>query len=233
MSDAYKSMLDRLDSLDANDRVKAAAELGEIGTPNEAPRLIQACWEDEASTVRQISVQAYAEILGDDSFDEVLKVVNTHTDEYVRLYAISILGDLTLELVEKPLKELLKNNDPKFRATVLRAMMHADTRSNSDEIYNIIEGESDAFVLRNAVEALTLWNYEKSKDLIKKIYDNEELIQNEELRTIVLFSLAKFGDKTALNQLKNDDIDNLIRISYDGQFYRGRDGLLNLIKIIN
>jgi HEAT repeat protein len=233
MSNPYKTLLDRLDSLDANDRVKAAAELGEVGTPNEAPRLIQACWEDEASTVRQISVQAYAEIMGDDSFIEVLKIVNTHSDEYVVLYAISILGDLTQELVENPLKELIKNDDPKIRATVIRAMIHADTRSHSNEIYNLIDGEDDAFVLRNAIEALTLWNYHKSKGIVKKIYDDKLLMKNEELKTIILFSLARFGDEIALEQLKNDDIDNLIRISYDGQFYRGRDGLLDLIKKIN
>ncbi len=233
MSNPYKSLLDRLDSLDANDRIKAAAELGEIGTPNEAPRLIQACWEDEASTVRQISVQAYAEILGDESFDEVFKVINTHTDNYVKIYAVSILGDLTQELVEHPLKELIKNTDPKLRATVIRAMIHADTRSNSDEIYKLLDVEIDPFVLRNAIEAMTLWNYKESKDAIKDISDNKELMRNEELKTIVLFSLATFGDKVALDRLKTDDIDNLIRISYNGQFYRGREGLLNLIQKIN
>ncbi len=233
MSNPYKSFMDRLDSLDANDRVKAAAELGEVGTANEAPRLIQACWEDEASTVRQIAVQAYAEILGDASFDEVIKVINTHTDDYVKIYAISILGDLTQELVEGPLKELIKTSDPKLRATVIRAMIHADTRSNSDEIFNLIDGEIDTFVLRNAIEAMTLWNYKKSKDAIKKINHNEELMENEELKTIVLFSLASFGDKVALDKLRTDDIDNLIRISYNGRFYRGREGLFNLIKKIN
>lgn len=213
--------------LDANDQVKAAAELGEVGTPEIAPELLKAVWHDDTSTVRQIAIQSYSEILKEKAFEEVIKVVKTHLDDYVKIYAISILGSMDSNLVTDVLAELLENTNPKIRVPVIRAMIHANTRVNSEIILKTLENETDMLVQKNLIEALAIWKYSKSFELISDILKNSS---NIEIRTIALFALASFGDKNAKKELQSSEIDEYIRISQNNKTFRGRNGLLEALK---
>lgn len=231
-NDPYRQLISRLSSQDANDRVKAAAELGEVGKPEHAPKLLEACWNDEASTVRQIAVQAYGEILKDQGADEIFKVASEHTDEYTRLYAISSLGSMSAETVENYLNQLLTDSNPKIRLTVIRSMIHAQTDGLGNQLLELYETEDDAMVLRNIIEALLLW---KSKSIVPKLKTREDLnhlLENEEFRTFYNLALAIGGDKQAVTFLEEGEIDTLTRIKIRGKWYRGRNGLLEAIDLL-
>lgn len=218
----------RLSSQDANDRVKAAAELGEVGTPNEAPELLKAAYEDEASTVRQMAIQAYAEILGEDSIDELVKAVNEHFDDYVRLYAIISLGNLPVSDIGKVLVKFLPLDDSKLRAATLRALIHSQSTEYGDPVFTLMKEEDDTLVFRNCIEALTLWRYAPAKSYLKGL--QEQIGEfNTEIQTFISFYLASFGNKQAREFIENGNIDEFIRIQYDDQHFRGRKGILRLL----
>jgi len=223
------STIARLYSNDANDRVKAAGELGEIGTPEVAPKLLEVTYEDEASTVRQMAIQSYSEILGEQSLNEVIKVADSHFDEYVRLYAIMILGRIGGPQVIDPLRRYLALEDEKAKAAALRAMIHAETRENGDAVFDLLKKSKAPLIIRNCIEALSLWKYGDAKDYIRsKIFEREDL-SDLELKTISAFYLAVMNDKSGRQYLQDEKIDNYIRIAVNDTHYHGRDGLLEAV----
>ncbi|MHA2249994.1 MAG: HEAT repeat domain-containing protein [Candidatus Kariarchaeaceae archaeon] len=223
---ALDELVARLSSLDANDRVKAAAELGEVGTPEVSPHVLKSAWGDETSTVRQMAIQAYYEILGEDAFDEIVKAAKTHFDDYVKIYAISVLGGLKADSVSSILAELLENDSDKIKITILRAMIHAHTTQNTEIVFDLVN-DNNTMIRRNAIEALARWGFKKSQPSIKKILTESEL--DPEIKTIALFALASFGDTEARQQLMVEDIDEYLRIKLGRTTYTGRDGLLDAL----
>ncbi len=230
---SLKDVLDRLYSIDANERVKAANEIGEIGTEKEAPIVLKKAYEDETSTVRQMAIQSYFEILSDKAYDEILKAANSHFDEYVRIYAVSILGKLNPDLVTDPLLELMKDENHKIRATVVKSMIHANTIQNASHLESFFEKETHILTQCNIIEAWAIWNYKQATEIISKLFENSNLIESHiELKTISLFTLALFDDKNALKKLKEVDIDDYYRIKIDSIYYTGRDGLIKALKML-
>ncbi len=138
-NDKLSITLSRLYSQDANDRVKAAGELGEIGTPDIAHKLLEVAYQDEASTVRQMAIQSYSEILGLDSLDEIIKSASTHFDDYVKLYSIMIMGRLGTKKVYQPLLDLLNTEDTKIQAAVIRSMIHIQTNEFAQDIFDLLK----------------------------------------------------------------------------------------------
>ncbi len=229
MNEGIEDLLARLHSIDANDRVKAAADLGEYGTPVIAKEVLKAAWEDEASTVRQIAIQSYYKILKNKATDEIIHAAKFHLDEYVKIYAISVLGSLNPSLVAQPLAELLNNENPKIRSTSLRSMIHAGIKENVDIVYTRLEIETNDLALKNSIELLALWRYKKSKEKIAKIIENTN---SEEVKTMGLFALASFGDKKSKKALETCYDDEYIRIIVKNKTYRGKNGLLEALKYI-
>lgn len=217
----------RLKSLDANDRVKAASELGEIGTLNEAPSLLDSAYNDEASTVRQMAIQSYGEIMGEQGLEEITKAATNHFDDYTRIYAISILGNFPSSKVSLLLKELFNTDDYKFRTTVVRAMIHSGSSENAEFLFEKLNEETDLLTLRNMIEAFALWKFERVKETLHRLL--EKHTENIELTTIILFALAVFGDSKAVDRIKNEDIDNYMTIRLQHRNYRGKDGLLDAL----
>lgn len=230
---SLKDVLDRLYSIDANERVKAANEIGEIGTEKEAPIVLKIAYEDDASTVRQMAIQSYFEILNDKAYNEILLAANSHFDEYVRIYAVSILGKLNPDLVSEPLLELMKDENHKIRATVVKSMIHANTIQNAPHLINFFENETHILTQCNIVEAWAIWNYKQANEIISKLSEKSNLVESHiELKTISFFALALFGDKNALKKLKEADIDDYYRIKIGSKHYAGRNGLLKALKIL-
>ena len=228
---SLKDVLDRLFSIDANDRVKAANEIGEIGTEDEAPVILKVAYEDEASTVKQMAIQSYFEILKEHGFDEIKKAALSHPDQYVRIYAINILGKINSELVTDLLLELLDNDDEKIRATVVKSMIHANTIQNANRLAELIETENHILTLCNMIEACTIWRYSDAISKIKMIYENLSNYNNRiELKTIVIFALASFNDKKALTQLKEEDIDEYYRVKINNKHFKGKSGLFQALE---
>ena len=172
---SLKDVLDRLYSIDASERVKAANEIGEIGTEKEAPIVLKVAYEDETSTVRQMAIQSYFEILKNEAFDEILKAAISHFDQYVRIYAVSILGKLNSELVSEPLLELVKDDDPKIRATVVKSMIHANTSQNAGHLESIFENETHMLTQCNIIEAWAIWNHKQASNQINKLFEIDKL----------------------------------------------------------
>lgn len=226
--DGLEGMVARLYSQDANDRVKAAAELGEIGTLKEAPELLKVAYEDEASTVRQMAIQAYAEILKEDSISELVKAANNHFDDYVRLYAITTLGNLPVSDIGRELVNFLQFEDSKLRAATLRALIHSHSADYSREVFNLLKEEKDTLVIRNCIEALTLWRFDPAKSYIEELFNRLDEY-NPEIQTFISFYLASFGNTKAREFIQNGNIDEFIRVSFDDQHFRGRKGLLRLL----
>ncbi|MHA2030185.1 MAG: HEAT repeat domain-containing protein [Candidatus Kariarchaeaceae archaeon] len=227
---SLKDVLDRLYSLDANDRVKAANEIGEIGTEQEAPIVLKVAYEDEASTVRQMAIQSYYEIMKEHGFEEIRKAALSHTDEYVRIYAINILGNLRTELVSNLLLQLIEKQDEKIQATAIKSMIHANTIENASKLKSVLVNEDYVLTRCNIIEAWGLWRYSAGITEIKSIFD--EQLDNEssiELKTISALVLASFGDEKALTVLKESNIDEYYRIKVASKLYRGRSGLIEAV----
>ncbi|MHA2403544.1 MAG: HEAT repeat domain-containing protein [Candidatus Kariarchaeaceae archaeon] len=223
-----EELVQRLKSIDANDRVKAAAEIGEMGTPNEAPIVLKSAWDDETSTVRQMAIQSYFEILGESALSEILIAAQTHFDDYVKIYAISLLGKLDPQMVSDPLAKFLSSENPKIRTTALRAMIHANTRDNSDRVHKHLVNEDNHLAQKNAIEALVIWKVKDSKDSIEKILTERDNLSIE-VKTMALFALAAFGSEDARIELETADIDEYTRINLKNKTYRGRNGLLDAL----
>lgn len=231
MSGTLQDVMARLYSIDANERVKAANEIGEIGTEIEAPTVLKVAYEDEASTVRQMATQSYFEILGDKGIPEIIKIATEHFDTYTRIYGISCLGKANKGLVIETLNILLDDEDEKIRVSTVRAMIHAQTIKLSDRLFSLLEHEESMIVIRNIFEALALWKYQKEHDSLEKYIEANIEKYDLELKTISYFLLAMLGDTNALKILENDDVDEYIRIKHGGKIYRGRNGLIELISI--
>ena len=187
MSSSVQDVLDRLFSLDANDRVKAANEIGELGTPKEAPTVLKVVYEDEASTVRQMAIQSYYEIMKENAFDELEKVVNNHPDDYVKIYALSVLEKFPSTQTEGLFKSSLESENPRIRATVTRAILHADSTMFAETLLELLNIEKDDLVIRNILESFALWKYTAAKDKLKKMletYPNQN--GDPELLTMLL-----------------------------------------------
>ncbi len=222
----YSTIVARLTSIDANDRVKAAAELGEVGTEREAPHLLKAVWEDEASTVRQIAIQAYAEIMKDASFNEIYKAATEHPDRYVRLYAISVLGNILPEIVGDSLYQFLEGDDHGVHEAAVRALIHLNMSDSADRLLTLLNNDTDIYCVQSISEAIALWKYKKGKKILEQKLNT---ITDNETRIWIKFALASLGVKKYRDELENDDIDPFIRIKYNDEWYRGKDGILNLI----
>ncbi|OLS28950.1 MAG: hypothetical protein HeimC2_03880 [Candidatus Heimdallarchaeota archaeon LC_2] len=228
-----KDVMDRLYSIDANERVKAANEIGEIGTEKEAPIVLKVAHEDETSTVRQMAIQSYFEILKEKAYEDILKAAKSHFDQYVRIYAISILGKLDQNQVSEPLLELMKDEDPKIRATVVKSMIHANTIQNAKHLETFFENETHMLTQCNIIEAWAIWNYKQAKGKINKLFENTDKMESQiELKTISLFTLALFGDKKALKELKEGNIDTYYRIKVDSKHFTGRKGLVKALELL-
>lgn len=227
MSNDFSDYLLRLSSNDANDRVKAAAELGEIGTPEVAPNLLKAAYDDEASTVRQMAIQSYAEILGNNAYSEILKAAKNHFDDYVRLYAVSTLGKVFGENEPSDIKFLLEDKDEKIRAAAVKIILQNNLNNFAPLFLKMLDKETYDIGIRNLIEALGLWKYKEANAKINQILKNTKSL---EIKTICYFSLAIFGNEEAIYKIKNDDIDEFMRIYYEGNRYHGRDGLLVIIE---
>lgn len=233
MSSPVQDVLDRLFSLDANDRVKAANEIGELGTPNEAPTVLKVVYEDEASTVRQMAIQSYYEIMKQDAFDELKKVVNTHSDDYVKIYALSVLEKFPSTQTEELFTSGLQSDNPRIRATVTRAILHANSMMFGEKLLDLLNTEKDNLVLRNILESFALWKYKPSKNKLMNLLESDSNIpEDPELLTMLLFALAALGEKSALKRLQEEDVDEFIRIKYKNEMFRGKQGLLELLKQI-
>ncbi|MCE7736971.1 MAG: hypothetical protein GPJ54_18950 [Candidatus Heimdallarchaeota archaeon] len=228
---SLKDVLDRLFSIDANDRVKAANEIGEIGTEEEAPIILKVAYEDEASTVQQMAIQSYFEIMKEHGFEEIKKAALSHPDQYVRIYAINILGKIKSELVTDLLLDLLDNNDEKIRATVVKSMIHANTIQNAKRLAELIETENHVLTLCNMIEACTIWKYSEAVPKIKEVYENLSKYNDSiEIKTITIFALAAFNDKKALTQLKEESIDEYYRVKINNKHFKGKSGLLQALE---
>ncbi len=227
---SVKELIGQLKSEDATERLKAAAELGELGSADDAKHLIELIWNDPASPVQQIAVQAYASLKKNDAFSEVMRVIEEHIDEYVVLYAVGILGSLSADIVSEPLKKLITDDNEKIRTTALRSIIMAGLSDLSPLILELLENEEYTLAIQNGIEAMAIFRYKKSKKIIeniKKKYDADI-----EIRTISTFAMASFGDKKALDYLKNEEVDEYKRITINGNRYSGRKGLLLALKEI-
>lgn len=227
---SVKELVDKLKSDDATERLKSAAELGEDGSEEDAFHLVDLIWNDPSSTVSQIAVQAYSELLKEKSFDLVKDVIEKHKDEYVVLYAINILGSIPSDISSNLIDELLDNPNDKIRTAAIRSAISNSSQKLEPKIRAILEKETYSLAIQNCIEALTLWRIKKAKKLIKDVADKFD--DDLEINTISNFSLASFGDKDALQSLKNNPIDEYKRITVNGSRYSGRDGLLEALKNI-
>jgi len=230
--EALELTVSRLYSQDANDRVKAASELGEIGTPEIAPKLLDVVYEDEASTVRQMAIQSYSEILGEDSLDEVIKAADSHFDEYVKLYAVMVLGRIGSPRVSEPLSRYIRSDNPKIKAAALKAMIHAETAEQGETVFEVLQQSDKPIIVRNCIEALALWHYQGALDYIQNTYFTNEDIKDLEIKTISAFYLASFGDKKGINYLETSRVDRYVRIKIDDIYYKGGQGLLEAARLL-
>ncbi|MHA2501468.1 MAG: HEAT repeat domain-containing protein [Candidatus Kariarchaeaceae archaeon] len=221
-----KMTVSRLYSQDANDRVKAAGELGEIGTPEVAEILLKVAYEDEASTVRQMAIQSYGEILSTKATQELVKAVSSHYDEYVQMYALNSLGNIGGEGAAETMLRNLEHPNPRMQATTLRAMIHSETKEYAPDVFEFLKDTTDSLLQRNCIEALALWKYKPAKAYISDTYFENRELNDLELKTISAFYLAVMGEKKGKNFLKNERVDNYMRIAVNDKHYRGGTGLL-------
>lgn len=230
-NDKLSITLSRLYSQDANDRVKAAGELGEIGTPDIAHKLLEVAYQDEASTVRQMAIQSYSEILGLDSLDEIIKSASTHFDDYVKLYSIMIMGRLGTKKVYQPLLDLLSTEDTKIQAAVIRSMIHIQTNEFAQDIFDLLKKSNETIIIRNCIEALSLWKFSEAINFIEENYFNTKQIDSE-LKTISAFYLSVFKKKYGIKFLEQNDVDQFVRVNINNITYKGGNGLLEASKLI-
>ncbi len=224
---SFDSILARLEtSVDATDRVKAAAELGEVGTPEVAPILLKVAWEDSQSGVRQAAITSYAEIMKNDAVPELKRAVETHFDSYVRLNALSMLVTLDDEVTLPFLKELIKSSDEKIRSLAIRELFMKGASEMAPLFLEALQTETYSLAQRNLLEALAIWKYHGAEPAIREILDNA---RHDEIQIVALFALSVFGDNGALAKLKEIKIDSYFRIKYNDHWYRGKEGLLKLI----
>lgn len=213
-----------LSSEDATERMRAVAELGEEGDQSVAPKIKDIIWNDKSPSIQQIAVQSYAEILGDESMDEMRRIIESHHDRYVIQYALGALGNFKSENVETYLGSLMEEMDDTLRTTVLRSIIRSNSLGLRDKVMQILAKETYPLAIRNCIEALALWKYKKSKKLIEEIMSNNT--NDIEIKTISLFALAVFGDKKAKKSLIEGEIDDYTRITVGNKNYKGRKGLL-------
>ncbi|MDH5402830.1 MAG: hypothetical protein OEZ01_06910 [Candidatus Heimdallarchaeota archaeon] len=227
--EALQQMVDRLYSKDANDRVKAASELGEIGTSNEAPELLKATYNDDQSTVRQMAIQSYAEIMKEDGYDEIVKVVESHEDMYVRLYAISVLAQFPQSC--DILAELLESSNIQLKSAAIRSLIRIGLEMNvviQSKVLEILKNNDNDILLRNCIEALGLWG---EKNSIPIILEQLKTHPSSEIKTISAFSLALLGENAGKQYIEDNELDNFIRITYKGKIYRGKVGIKEILSL--
>lgn len=221
---SIEDKINTLNSKDATERLRAVAELGEEGNPTVAPRIKDIIWNDKSPSIQQIAVQSYAEILGDESIDEMRRIIETHHDSYVIQYALGALGNFKSDNVETFLGKLIESEDDNFRTTVLRSIIRSNSDGLKDKVLQVLTKEKYPLAIRNCIEALALWKYKKSKKLIEEVMNMNE--NDLEIKTISLFALAVFGDKKAKKALMGEEIDDYTRITVNNTNYKGRKGLL-------
>jgi len=226
-----QAIVNRLYSQDANDRVKAAGEIGEVGTPQEAPIILKVAYEDEASTVRQMAIQSYYEILNGLALAEIKKASMSHFDEYVKIYAISILGNYAINEVQDTFEKLIESSDSKIQITTVKALIHANGTNFADKLLQMFPSKKSDHLSQVIVEAMALWNFKKASKPIEKYYITHQTVPLE-LKTILLFAMASFGNKNAKKSLETEEIDNFSSIKVGDKRYRGRNGLLEALKKI-
>ena len=227
-NDKLSITLSRLYSQDANDRVKAAGELGEIGTPDIAHKLLEVAYQDEASTVRQMAILLRK---GLDSLDEIIKSASTHFDDYVKLYSIMIMGRLGTKKVYQPLLDLLSTEDTKIQAAVIRSMIHIQTNEFAQDIFDLLKKSNETIIIRNCIEALSLWKFSEAINFIEENYFNVKQIDSE-LKTISAFYLSVFKKKYGIKFLEQNDVDQFVRVNINNITYKGGNGLLEASKLI-
>ncbi|RMG26964.1 MAG: HEAT repeat domain-containing protein [Methanobacteriota archaeon] len=228
---SFDSIIARLEtSIDATDRVKAAAELGEVGTPEVAPILLKAVWEDSQSGVRQAAITSYVEVLGEDAYPELEKVITSHFDAYVRLNAISMLSKLPKDMSLQLLQKGLDSDDDKVRTLSIRELYLIGAKELAPRFVELLRTESYHLAKRNLIEALAIWKVNEAKDIIKQVISQDS---DPEIQGIGVFGLAALGEPGAKEKLENMDIDPFIRIKFDNEWFRGKEGLLSLLKRIN
>lgn len=216
-------------SQDASDRVKAAGELGDIGTPEIAPAVMEAVWEDPKSNVREMAIQSYAEIMGDDGSEQLGKVALEHFDPNVQFYAIYKLGTLSKEKSLPFLERVLNSKDEKHRAMAIKQIIKLNASETSAQLLDILRDETYVLAQRNILEALAIFKYKEAKNQIRDFLTSTN---NQELLTFGNFALACFGDKSAKKYLETEELERLIRVSYKDKIYRGRNGLLEIVNMI-
>jgi HEAT repeat protein len=216
-------------SQDASDRVRAAGELGEVGTPEIAPKVLEVVWQDSQSNVREMAIQSFAEILGDDAAEDLGKVLKDHYDDNVRLYATHKLGTLSKQEAINHLKVGIHDKNEKIRAITIRELIHIEAKEMSEHLLNLLRNETYNLAKRNILEALALWRYKPAKQIIIELLKNENSL---EVITFSHFALAIFGEKDSLKFLENEEIETMLRVSYKDKIYRGREGLIEIIKIL-
>ncbi len=225
---SFDSIIARLEtSVDATDRVKAAAELGEVGDPEVAPFLLKTVWEDSQSGVRQAAVTSYIEVLKEKAMPELEKIIFNHFDSYVRMNAVSMLPKLDMSVAVKLLRRLLDSEDEKIRAMAIRELYFFDDRHSIEKFMQMLEKETYHLALRNILEALALWKAKDSYPLIKKLLQKD---LSNEVKTLAHLALAIFGDRESAEFLKSNEADSSLRIKYDNEWFRGKDGLWTLVE---
>lgn len=230
MSSVIDGIIARLYSADANDRVKAAGEIGEIGTETEAPLVLKIAYEDEASTVRQMAIQSFHEIMKRKSLEEIVRAARSHFDEYVRIYAISILGQFDKVDLSEVIPDLLHEMNPRIKIATVKAVADLNYSEMAPKLLELFPSPESPLLTQVIAEAFAIMKYKKSKDKIKQYYVSNLDNLSLELKTAIVFALSSFGDKSAKKSLKNDEIDNFFTIKIGNQHYRGRK---NLLKALN
>lgn len=227
---SYDTIIGRLEtSIDATDRVKAAAELGEVGNPEVAPVLLKAVWEDSQSGVRQAAITSYVEVLGEESIEELEKVISSHFDPYVRLNAISMLPKLSRDSAVRLLETALGSEDEKIRSLAIRELYMLNTPELAPRFVDLLKKETYRLAKRNLIEALALWKYSPAFQTINEIL---EMDRDPEIQTIGTFALAVLGDDPSKQKLEEMKVDAFLRVKYRDEWYRGRDGLIQLLSLL-
>lgn len=207
-------------ALDASERVKLAADLGDYGDPEVANIVLEAIWEDEKSNVREIAVHSYAEIMKLDALPELMRMVKDHPDENVRFYAVYRAGELGEEGSDIVIKAL-DDRDRRVRAMAYKKAVDLNLVQLEEKFIRELRGDHPPSVIRNILLGLALW---RTKTDLADFTRSE----NKEFRTLAHLSLARRGSPESRQILEEGDIDTSIPIKYNGEMFRGREGLIKL-----
>ncbi len=208
-------------AIDASERVKIAADLGEYGTPDVAPLVLEAIWEDEKSNVREIAVHSFTEIMQEDALPELKKMVKEHPDQNVRFYAVFRAGDFTTDEAKQIVKLALDDPDKRVKAIAYKRAVDLEMKELESRFAQELLSVHPASIIRNILVGLALWRTEVD---FTSFLEGDNL----EFKTLAHLAMARRGDKESLKFLEQGEIDNSIRIKYKNEMFRKREGMLKL-----